>query len=67
MKEIKFTKMDWEAPEVRLKRRRFVKIKENPSTGLYCYRHECLDCQDTDMLDEAEYEVEKTLHLNSED
>ena len=27
----------------------------------------CLDCQDTDMLDEAEYEVEKTLYLNSED
>ena len=43
MKEIKFTKMDWEAPEVWLKRRRFVKIKENPSTGLYCYRHEWLD------------------------
>lgn len=27
----------------------------------------CLDCHDMDMLDEAEYEVEKTLYLSSED
>ena len=27
----------------------------------------CLDCQDTDVMDEAAYEVEKTLYLNSED
>lgn len=27
----------------------------------------CLDCHDTDMLDEAAYEVEKALYLNSED
>lgn len=36
-------KMDWTVQETEAHNQRLVKIKENPSTGLYCYRREWLD------------------------
>lgn len=43
MKEIKTNKMDWTVQETEVNKNKMTKIKENPSTGLYCYRREWLD------------------------
>ena len=43
MREIKTNKMDWTVQETEVNKNKMTKIKENPSTGLYCYRREWLD------------------------
>ena len=41
--DVNFKEMDWTSDEVFIKRRKFVKIRENKELDIYCYRREWKD------------------------